>query len=460
MSPSPLTEIRILAPTGVLGAGFRVESLQRGVELGPQVIACDAGSTDSGPYYLGSGEPKLSREAVRRDLRHILRARERLGVPFIVGSCGTSGRDVGVDGVCETVREVMGEEGLHAKIALIKSDQSPQYLMRQWRSGRIRPLNPAPEIDAEVFSRSHVVGMMGVEPIAAALEQGAEIVLAGRASDSALFAALPLALGADPGLAWHAAKTLECGAACAVVSAADGVFAWIREDHFDIEPLDPAARCTPRSVAAHTLYENANPFLLTEPSGVVDTAGAEYAARGDRAVRVRGTAFERAAEYSVKLEGAERVGFQTAAIGGIRDPHIIARLDELLPAAQAHFHDRIADLFDGALGPDDYKIAYRIYGRDGVMGVLEPERGEVGHEVGVLITVTAPTQALATKIATFVTHASAHLPVPDYEGIISSIAYPFSPPELERGAVYRFSLNHVCLPRDPYEMFRTELLEL
>src|SRR6266702_4336048 len=90
-------EIRILAPTGAIGAGFRPESLERGVALRPHVIACDAGSTDSGPAYLGGGEPKLSREAVTRDLRHLLKARDALDVPLIVGSCDTSGCDGGAD---------------------------------------------------------------------------------------------------------------------------------------------------------------------------------------------------------------------------------------------------------------------------------------------------------------------------------------------------------------------------
>ena len=123
--------------------------------------------------------------------------------------------------------------------------------------GRIRPLSPAPPISTQVIESSHIVGMMGPEPIQAALAAGAGVVLAGRASDSALYAAIPLMLGADPGLSWHAAKTLECGAACAVVPAADCMFAIIREGHFDIEPLDLNARCTPQTIAAHTLYENA-----------------------------------------------------------------------------------------------------------------------------------------------------------------------------------------------------------
>jgi hypothetical protein len=133
----------------------------------------------------------------------------------------------------------------------------------------------------------------------------------------------------------------------------------------------------------------------------------------------------------------------------------------LVPKARAFFDARIADLFPGQLTGKDYDISYRIYGRDAVMGGLEPNRNSApAYEVGVLITITAPTQELANKIATFVSHVSAHLPVPEYHGIISSIAYPFSPPELPRGAVYRFSVNHVVAPDDPYEMFRTEFVEV
>jgi hypothetical protein len=453
-------EIRVLAATGVLGAGFKVGSLNRGIALQPTFIACDAGSTDSGPAYLGSGKPKLSREACTRDLRLLLKARDMLRVPLIIGSCGTSGRDVGVEWMARLAREIANEEQLHFKAALIKSDQSTAYLKRRLAEQRIRPLFPAPPISEQVIESSHIVGMMGTEPIQAALAAGADVVLAGRASDSALYAAIPLTLGADPGLSWHAAKTLECGAACAVVPAADCMFASIRADHFDIEPLDMDARCTPQTIAAHTLYENANPFLLTEPSGVIDTERAEYHALSNRLVRVTGSRFRQATQYTVKLEGSQLVGYQTIVIGGIRDPYIIRALDTLLPKAQEFFDARIADLFPG-LTRNDYDINYRIYGRDAVMGWLEPMRASgVAYEVGILITITASTQELANKIATFVSHVSAHLPIPEYQGIISSIAYPFSPPELPRGAVYRFSVNHVVIPDDPCEMFRTEFVEL
>ena len=453
-------EIRVLAPTGVLGAGFEEASFQRGIELRPHVIACDAGSTDSGPAHLGSGRPKPSREAVRRDLRHLLLGRDALRVPLIIGSCGTSGRDVGVDWVEEIAREIAAEEGLHFRLALIKSEQDSDYLKRRLREGRIRPLDPAPPLDEEVIDRSHIVGMMGVEPIEAALAQGAEVVLAGRASDTSLYAAVPHMMGADPGLTWHMGKTIECGAACAVRPWADGLFVYLHDTYFDVEVLDQANGLTPQSVAAHTLYENANPFLIPEPSGVLNTEWATYEALSDRVVRVTGSRFEPAETYTVKLEGAALAGYQTIAIGGIRDGVIIRQLDQLLPMADGYFRKKIRDVFGGRVDPSSIEIRYRIYGRDAVLGELEPLRHETGHEVGVLITVTAPTQELAHAIMTFVAHASAHLPIPEYHGLVSSLAYPFSPPEIDRGPVYRFTVNHVVLPDDPCEMFRTEMAKV
>ena len=458
-------EIRVLAPNGVIGAGFKESSLERGLNLKPHVIACDAGSTDSGPSALGSGRPKMSRDACKRDLRLLLLGRDRLSnpdqsVPLIIGSCGTSGRDIGVDWMADIALEIADEENLRFRLALIYADQPSKYLRERLEQQRIKPLNPAPHLDAEVIDSSHIVGMMGTEPISAALDLGADVILAGRASDSALYAVVPERMGADRGLAWHAAKTIECGAACCVTPAADGLMAYIRDDHFEIEPLDLEARVTPLSVAAHTLYENANPYLLTEPSGVVDTEHAVYTAVSERSVKVSGSAFHPAEVYTVKLEGAQPNGFQTAIIGGIRDPKIFNALGALLPRAQDYFKARVKDLFAGKLTPEDYDINFRLYGMGVVMGSLEVEKQPAPTEVGVLITVTAPTQAYASKIASFVAHVSAHLPVPGYDGLISTIAYPFSPPEMERGEIYRFSINHVLIPDSPLEMFRTKMIEV
>ncbi|MGP4009714.1 acyclic terpene utilization AtuA family protein [Streptomyces sp. 4N124] len=452
-------ELRILAPTGALGAGFDAAAFQRGVAARPHVIACDAGSTDSGPAALGSGNPKLSDQAVSRDLRLLLTARDELRVPLIIGSCGTSGRDTGVDRVAALVRGIAAVENLHFKLALIYSDQPTERLQHLYDAGRLQPLQHAPEIDREVFARSHTVAMMGVEPIQAALDAGCDIILAGRASDTALFAALPHMLGADPGLTWHMAKTIECGAACAIPPSANGLLVHLRDDHFDVTTLAEGSRLTPRSVAAHTLYENADPYRVAEPSGTLDTSDATYEAIDERTVRARGARFVPADGYSNKLEGAELVGYQTVIVGGVRDQVVIRRLPDLLPFAKKYFADKILDVFGGVVDPDDVDIDFRLYGDGAVLATAEPESLHP-RELGVLITVTAPDQPTAHAVATFVAHASSHLPIPEYDGLVSTLAYPYSPPEIDRGPLYRFTLNHVVTGVSPTELFRTTTEEL
>ena len=80
---------------------------------------------------------------------------------------------------------------------------------------------------------------------------GAEVILAGRSSDTAIFAALPEMRGIPSGIAWHAAKILECGAASVVQRRTpDCMFAWVRKDHFVVEAPDPSLRCTPQILGA------------------------------------------------------------------------------------------------------------------------------------------------------------------------------------------------------------------
>ena len=177
----------------MLGAGWDESTIERGLDLGIDVITLDGGPTDSGPYYLGSATPKTTAKAVARDLRSLLKAAARANVPLIIGSCGTSGTDAGVDWVAGIAAEVMAEEGLDLAVARIYSEQSAAELKEHLNSGRIHPLPPLGELRAETLeSCTHIVGMMGHEPIVEALAAGAQVVLAGRATDTALAAAYPL----------------------------------------------------------------------------------------------------------------------------------------------------------------------------------------------------------------------------------------------------------------------------
>ena len=136
----------------------------------------------------------------------------KANIPIIVGSAGTAGGDVHVDGVLAIVREIVAEHKLKLRTAVIYAEQDKTYLKNLLKHHRIVPLDPALPISDNVIDRSRrIVGMMGVEPLQQAIEGGADSVLAGRCSDSALFAAIPVMRGFPPGLAWHAGKVSECG---------------------------------------------------------------------------------------------------------------------------------------------------------------------------------------------------------------------------------------------------------
>ena len=84
-------EVRILAGSGVCGAGFRAESLEEGIGKKPHFIGCDGGSTDPGPYPLGSGETAFGRSSIKRDMRLMLLAAQKEKIPLLLGTAGTSG---------------------------------------------------------------------------------------------------------------------------------------------------------------------------------------------------------------------------------------------------------------------------------------------------------------------------------------------------------------------------------
>ncbi|MEO1265164.1 MAG: aldehyde dehydrogenase, partial [Pseudomonadota bacterium] len=218
-----------------------------------------------------------------------------------------------------------------------------------------------------------------------------------------------------------------------------------------IEPAADDAIATPLGIAAHTLYENADPFLIREPAGTLDTTAARYTQLDARTTRVEGSTF-RHEPYTLKLEGAVPVGYQTVVIGGIRDPLIIKQLDPWFAEMRAFFAERAEELTGLKLG-DRLLLDIKIYGRDAVMGDDEPAPVPAS-EVGVMFTVTAPTQAIANDTARFVAHVASHWPIAEWAGFISGIAYPFSPPEIDRGKAWRFALHHVVQDVDPLELVR------
>ena len=449
--------VGIIFASGMLGAGFSAESVKRGIAMGADAIAVDGGSTDSGPYYLGAGTAKTDASAVEQDLRILLTAARENRIPLIVGSCGTAGTDGGVDWVADIATRIAAEDRLSFRMARIYSELDAGTVIAAIGQGRVRSLSPSGPLSPDtVRSCAHIVALMGHAPIVAALEAGAEVVLAGRATDTSMVAAVALVHGLPGGPAWHAAKTVECGGQCTTNPTAGGVHVRIDSTGFTVTPLSPDAACTPTSVAAHMLYENADPFRLLEPTGTLDTSAATYTAIDERTVRVEGSRFELSPQPTAKLEGARLAGYETISIVGIRDPHILARLGTWLRYLRSVLEERVRATLD--LDPQHYDLALQCYGDNAVLGPLENAAGPA-REIGLLFKVRAPSQETATAIAMTANPLLLHLPLPGMDHL-PSFAFATSPAEIERGPSYEFVLNHVLDLNQGTGPFRLDLSEV
>ena len=456
MNPEEIS-INVLVPIGALGLGVDEGDVERGVAAGAHVIACDAGSTDSGPAYLATGVSKYSRAAIKADLRILMRARHAAGIPLLIGSCGTSGCDKSLDWTRDIALEIARESGQRPRIAVLYSEQDPQAMAKLAAGGRMAPLPPTEGTDPEQFrSCDRIVALMGPEPYMAALKAGADIVLGGRTTDTAVLAALPLMRGAGAGPAWHAGKIAECGALCATRPREGGVMIRVGKTSFEVEPLRPGNTCTPHTVSAHMLYENSDPFQLHEPGGMLEVTHARYEAIDERKVRVTGSQFL-GRPYTMKLEGAARGGWQTLMLVGIQDRKVLANIDLFI----RRMHEVLTALVDKAMGSaaGTYHISLRPYGWNAVSGL--PVRSDVAppQEIGLMFIATAQTQELATQIAKTCNPWFFHLPLEEAQGL-PSYGFPFSPAELERGQVFEFKLNHVVSVADPMELVRTCFVEV
>lgn len=451
-----MEELRILSPTAILGYGFPMESFEEGMKRKPHVIAVDAGSTDPGPYYLGAGKSFTDRNSVKRDLEIMIPAALEQNIPVIIGTAGGSGGRPHVAFCVDIIKEIAREKSLSFKMAVIQSEFDKDFIKQNLKDGNIEPLFPAKQItEADVDDTVRIVAQMGEEPFMEALEQGADVILAGRSYDPSVFAALAIKEGFDKGLAIHLGKILECAAIAALPgSGSDSMFGYLRKDNFVLEPLSPMRKCTTLSVAAHTLYEKSNPYILPGPGGAINLHECEFVQLGDDKVKVSGSRFVPTDDYFVKLEGVRKVGYRTISCAGVKDPIMISKIDSITQSVK----DRVQNNFEN-YGITDFYLDFKIYGKNGVMAMFDHVDEELGDELMIIIEAVAPTQEQASTICGFARSTMLHF---GYEGRIATagnLAFPFSPSDAEMGEVYEFSVYHLLKIDNPTDVFPIEYIE-
>lgn len=445
--------ITVLAPTGTLGYGFGIEAFERGMSLNPSVIAVDAGSTDPGPHYLGSGEPLVSRFSMKTELTQLIEAGLKARIPVIVGSAGGSGCRAHVDWTLAIVREIARERALKLRLAWIYADVPIGRLREAMHAGVVRDFEAGyMPTEKAVSDTVSLVAQMGHEPICAALELGADVIIAGRACDDSTIAAYPIWKGADLALAMHMGKILECGAFSAEPFAMDVMLGTVYDDHFVLEPGSLKRRASVKSVAAHSLYEREHPYIQAGPGHEVDLSDCRFTALGERQVRVEGARARITDEYFVKLEGARVMGYRSICIAGVRCPTMISRIGDILEQAKRNAHQYFA--------PAELQIGFHVYGRDGVMQRLEPMRSDIPHELGLTIEVVAADAELAHAACHQISGSLLHWHYPGQYNTSGNLAFPYSPSELDAGAAYEFSVYHLMKVKSPTELFPIEVEDL
>jgi Acyclic terpene utilisation family protein AtuA len=448
-----MDRLRIICPNGHLGfAPLRPESFERGVAAQPDCIAADSGSDDVGPVPLGTDTSTSPLAWQTQDLEHMLLAARRLGVPMIIGSSGDTGSNSRVDLYVRIIRELAEKHRLSRfSVGYFYSEVDKEALRGRMRDGAtVEGLDARAALsESELDATERIVAMAGVHPFIDLLQKGADVIIGGRSSDCCVFAAPAIHRGFPESQAYYLGKVLECASFCAEpYGGKETVLGEVREDEVRVTAMHPAQRCTVASVAGHAMYERSNPYFEYVAGGTLDMSACRYEQVDAKTTRIAGARFLPAREFRVKLEGAGKVGERYVGLVGIRDPYTIAHVDDVIKWARTQVRERFGDT--------GYELHYIVYGRNGVMGDLEPNKERPAHELCILVQGIAPSAAMAEEVCMTGTRQMFYARLPDVKGSAGSVAFALDE-VLRASPAYRWTLNHTLRCDDPLELFPTQM---
>jgi hypothetical protein len=448
-----MDKLSLLVSTGNLGDNIIEEgSFYEGVKRDIDCFAADAGTADAGPTFLGADKPHNPVEWEEHDLEVMLVESRKKDVPMIVGSCSTTGTDSAVDRYAELIRKIAKKHNLKPfKMARIYSQVDKKELARRVERGETEPLGAPYALTQQVLDEtSNVTASMGVEQIMHALEEGAQVIMAGRACDDAVLAAYPIFRGFPKGISLHMGKAAECASlVCWPQMIKESIIATVYQDSFTIEPMHPNQRATPHSVAAHSMYERVDSFTQAVPGGILDMHESEYRAETDRITRVSKSKFIPSPDgsYKVKLEGAGEVGKRVYHLVGIRDTRAIENIDRILEDTRKKVSDIIGPSRD-----DQYELYFHVYGRNAVMKDLEPVERTQSHELAIVIEVVSRDEELATSVAKCAKFRFFYMSYPgQMNSSGGSVALLTDEPLYPKNKCYRWTIDHLLKLKDPLD---------
>ena len=462
-----MDQVTVITPVGCIGnRGVDKDALVRVVdETQPQALAMDAGSMDCGPWYLGAGKAHSPTLDILWDLEHVLGTAIPRKIPVVIGSAGGSGAKAHVETTVELIRKVAREKSLHFRLAVIHSDVPKEFLLARAGNGTVagtHSLDDGTPLSVEAVRESNViVGLMGVEPIIDALEDGADVVLCGRASDSAVIAAYPIWKGFDRGLSYHMGDIMECGESAAeelrptlraLAHNRIPIIGRMEKECFYLWPALDSLACTPDSCLMHSFYERMDIRASKVPGGTLDKGDAQYVQHDANTTKIWGSRFVDE-PYSILLEGTKPVGHRYVLIAGVRTPRMIAQLDEILSDIEEISNRRFGD-------HGTFKIHWHRFGKDAVLQGSEMATNVAPNEVGVVADIVAETAELAHDIACDLQTRIAFWRYPGRYTTAGNVAITLSPGSLDGGTVYEFSIYHPMQIDDYRQVFRRDVIEI
>lgn len=449
--------VTVYAPLGMLGYGFPVSSMEAALQHGFDVMAVDAGSVDPGPYYLGSGKSFTSRTMIKRDLKLIVQAGEKAGVPILIGSACGAGATPHLDWAMEILEEIVQELDIHPKIARIDAELEKEDVLQAFHEGRVENFETTSQLKEEdITDCTHIVAQMGIQPFIKALEGGADIILGGRAYDAAVIAAYPIWKGEGVGLSYHMGKIIECGTAVALPRESDGMIGVIDGGSFVVTPADPNKICKPDTVVAHTLYERSSPFTTEFPGGGLDMSQCSFTGENNgRSGRIRGTRFVEPKRLTLKLEGVRKARYRSICLAGIREPFVIEHFTEIEEKVRTKLKRDLPQFQEGS----DYRILFRRYGAGEIMKERDPECW-VPKEIGLVVEVLSPDQETANTVCALARSGILHMGFPARRANSGNLAFLYTPAEFPAPECYEFALYHLMIVDDLVKPFKITWIEL
>lgn len=151
------------------------------------------------------------------------------------------------------------------------------------------------------------------------------------------------------------------------------------------------------------------------------------------------------------MEGSGFVGEKFIGNAGVRDPYTIKNIDKVIKFA----HEQVALEFAWV----DYDLNFHIFGKNGVMGELEPVKETKSHELGIVIEGVTKSKEVAEELTLFATRQIFYAKLPEVKGTAGTASFVVDD-VLHAGGSYKWTMNHTVPVKDPLELFDVKIEEV